>query len=154
MSKEVHLLVVGKLHDPALEIWEQDYVRRMTFPSITIHEVKASGGNKEEEAKNIFLKINELRRNGPVFPIVLDPHGSICDSLQFSSRLYDLLTYQKSRILFIIGGANGLDEKVLKEAGQSISLSALTFPHKLARIIFIEQLYRAQTIHLRHPYHH
>ena len=61
---------------------------------------------------------------------------------------------QKKRILFVIGGAWGFSEDVLKKADISLSLSRLTFSHQMVRLLFLEQLYRAFTIIKGEPYHH
>jgi 23S rRNA (pseudouridine1915-N3)-methyltransferase len=61
---------------------------------------------------------------------------------------------QKKRILFVIGGAWGFSEDVLKKADMSLSLSRMTFSHQMVRLLFIEQLYRAFTIMKGEPYHH
>jgi 23S rRNA (pseudouridine1915-N3)-methyltransferase len=59
----------------------------------------------------------------------------------------------KKEIIFLIGGAYGLSEKILKRANQKISLSKMTFSHQMVRILFLEQLYRSFTIIRNQPYH-
>jgi 23S rRNA (pseudouridine1915-N3)-methyltransferase len=71
----------------------------------------------------------------------------------------DLTTEQFARLLqqetaFIIGGPDGLDEKVKKEAALLLRLSSLTLPHALAQVVLLEQIYRAATLLTGHPYHH
>lgn len=70
----------------------------------------------------------------------------------------DLTTEQFARLLqqetaFVIGGADGLDEKVKKEAALLLRLSSLTLPHALAQVVLLEQIYRAATLLTGHPYH-
>ncbi|MDA9573719.1 23S rRNA (pseudouridine(1915)-N(3))-methyltransferase RlmH [Rickettsiales bacterium] len=75
----------------------------------------------------------------------------ICDSIKFSQIINENLSNKE--ITFIIGGAFGLDKKILSIADITISLSKLTFPHMLVRLILIEQIYRSFTIINNHPYH-
>lgn len=84
--------------------------------------------------------------------IILDEHGKGVTTVELS----ELLTkWQQQNInpCFVIGGADGISANLKKEALMQIQLSKLTFPHGLARIILIEQLYRAITILQNHPYH-
>jgi 23S rRNA (pseudouridine1915-N3)-methyltransferase len=63
------------------------------------------------------------------------------------------LIEKSSRVIFLIAGAEGFSQEVLKASQEKISLSELTFPHKIARLLLVEQIYRAQTIRSGHPYH-
>ncbi len=149
MARELHLIVVGKLKDSHLEAIEADYVRRITNPILSIHEVKASAENKEAEGEAILKKYRELGSN---HLIVLSEWGKKRTSVDFASWSKDLIE-KKNKPVFVIAGAEGFSEEVLKTAKEKISLSDLTFPHKIARILLVEQVYRAQTIRTGHPYH-
>jgi len=84
--------------------------------------------------------------------VLLKEQGKMFESSEFSSWLNSEL--QKApKIIFVIGGASGHGEALLKLPHFALSLSPMTFPHKLARLLFVEQLYRAQTIRDKHPYH-
>ena len=101
---------------------------------------------KSQEAK----KINKFINND--FVISLDESGTPCSSKNLSKNLNNWM--QKfPKIVFIIGGADGLDKELLKKSNWIWSLSKLTFPHNLVKIILLEQLYRASTIINKHPYH-
>lgn len=152
--REVHLIVVGKAKVTNFENWEQDYRKRLTYPTLQVHEIKSQSLQKEEEAKNILQKVQDICKDSSRYLVVLDSRGKNFSSQAFSSWLYDLLESGKGKLIFIIGGANGLHPKIFEQAGEQLSLSAFTFPHRLSRIILIEQIYRAQTIYLGHPYHH
>ena len=78
--------------------------------------------------------------------VVLDEKGKDLTTRQFAALL-------KTEAVFVIGGADGLDEKVKQQADLLLRLSALTLPHALAQVILLEQLYRAATILTGHPYH-
>jgi len=85
--------------------------------------------------------------------IALDPQGSTFPSETFSQFLLSEAELKGSRLHFVIGGAEGLSPSIKSRASKLISLSSLTFTHQIARLIIIEQLYRAFTIYHRLPYH-
>lgn len=146
-----NLIVVGKLKDSHLEAIEQDYLKRITNPPLLIHEVKASAENKEAEGEVILKKIKDLS-NGSCHVVALSEWGKKQTSVDFA-KWTEALCEKPQKIFFVIAGAEGFSEEFLKFSQEKISLSDLTFPHKLARILLVEQLYRAQTIRTKHPYH-
>jgi 23S rRNA (pseudouridine1915-N3)-methyltransferase len=148
--KSIHLICVGRLKDKHLESLENDYLKRINSPSLQIHEVKASAENMASEAECIIRKIKEI--GDPYFCVALTERGRHFDSFKFSQWLQDLLI-QHQKIIFIISGAEGFDPSALAYCHFQLSLSELTFPHKIARILMVEQIYRAQTIRTKHPYH-
>ena len=152
MSKEVHLIVVGKLKDAHLEAVEEDYLKRIKSPPLKIHEVKASAENKLAEGEAIQKKIREIAPNG-CHLVLLAENGKLFDSPKFSDWLFNLIEEKTEKLIFVIAGAEGHSDEMLKLAQGKISLSTLTFPHKIARILFVEQFYRALTIKKNHPYH-
>jgi len=86
------------------------------------------------------------------FVIALDNRGSNWSTVQVATRLESWQELGKNLIL-LIGGADGLHPRIRQRADQLWSLSALTFPHPLVRVILVEQLYRAQSLLDKHPYH-
>lgn len=150
--KKTHLIVVGKLKDKHLESIENDYLKRLKNSSLVIHEVKANAENQEFEAREVLKKISDLSKSENPFIVTLTEFGKEYDSPDFSKWLFKRVE-SNSSVVFIIAGATGHGEEVLKLSNESISLSKLTFPHKIARILFVEQFYRAITIHDGHPYH-
>ena len=85
--------------------------------------------------------------------IALAIEGKKYDSVGFARYLENLMISGKSHISFIIGGSDGLDESILTEADNLLSMSDMTFPHQLARIILLEQIYRAFKIINNETYH-
>jgi 23S rRNA (pseudouridine1915-N3)-methyltransferase len=151
MSRAIHLIVVGKLKDSALESIESDYLKRINSPELIIHEVKANAENKEAEAIVIKKKIAEIS-NSP-FVVAMTEFGREFDTVEFSNWLSDNLETYSGKVIFVIAGAEGFDAGFLKTVQFKLSLSKLTFPHKIARVLLVEQLYRAQTLRQNHPYH-
>lgn len=148
--KDLHLIVVGKLNDKNIEELERDYFKRLTTPKLNIHEVKAHSENLEKEAKEVLLKLDELSKDENPFIVLLAEYGKQFSSVDFSHWLYQKCETQ--RIVFIIGGAGGHGQSIINRANFKLSLSELTYPHKLARLLLVEQIYRAQTIKANHPY--
>lgn len=87
-------------------------------------------------------------------PILLDEKGKQFTSVGFSVYLQQWMNKGVKNLTFITGGAFGFSKEVYNRVNEQISLSAMTFPHQLVRLIFLEQLYRALTILKGEPYHH
>lgn len=86
--------------------------------------------------------------------VVLDERGKTMTSPQFAAQLGSWRDQGVRDVVFVIGGAYGMDENVRERADLVLSLSAMTFPHQLVRVLFAEQLYRAMAILQGSPYHH
>jgi len=86
--------------------------------------------------------------------ILLDEHGKQYSSIEFSKQIEKLQNASIKRLIFLVGGGYGFDEKLHAISKSKISLSKMTFPHELVRVIFLEQLYRACTILKGEKYHH
>lgn len=148
--KDLHLITVGRLGDKKIEELEADYYKRLTSPKLQIHEVRAYSEDKAKEAKEVGAKIDELSKNDNPYIVLLAENGKQFTSIDFSKWLFSL--NERQSIIFIIGGAAGHGEAVIKRSHFKLSLSEMTYPHKLARLLFVEQIYRAQTIKAGHPY--
>jgi 23S rRNA (pseudouridine1915-N3)-methyltransferase len=110
---------------------------------------RGSGEVQRKEGEKILVSL----RPG-AFTIALDRRGRMFTSEELSGFLLEKKLHGRSSFQFILGGAAGLHDDVLKVADVAWSLSALTFPHQLARCIVLEQLYRAVRIERGEPYHH
>ena len=152
MARQFNLIVVGKLKDSHLEAIENDYLKRINNPELIIHELKASAENKDAEGEAILKKVKDLSQGSGSHMIVMSEWGKKHTSVAFAEWTKGLIE-KPAKIFFVIGGAEGFSDEVLKSCQEKISLSDLTFPHKIARILLVEQLYRAQTIRSGHPYH-
>jgi len=85
--------------------------------------------------------------------VVLDERGQPMDSLKFAKWLERLTIDQPHGVNFVLGGDAGLDDAVKQRAQKLLSLSAMTLPHQLARVLLLEQIYRACTLMRNIPYH-
>ena len=135
------ILAVGKVR----KRWVQDgiatYLKRL--PGLTITEVRDSNPEKEADVIRQSLRSDEL-------PVILMEQGRTLDSVAFSRKL---ASYGSQRLAFVIGGADGITADLKASATWQLSLSPMTFPHELARLLLLEQLFRAQAIHSGSPYH-
>ncbi len=86
--------------------------------------------------------------------ILLDEKGKEYSSIEFSKQLQKLQMSSNKRVVFLIGGGYGFAESLKARSNSLMSLSKMTFPHELVRVIFLEQLYRACTINKGEKYHH
>ncbi|HCR19624.1 MAG TPA: 23S rRNA (pseudouridine(1915)-N(3))-methyltransferase RlmH [Candidatus Latescibacteria bacterium] len=154
---QLSLLTIGKGRIKYLNDGVADYVKRIsryaTFTQFEIKEERASRGLSpheiaEKEGERILRRIRDNS-----YLVVLDDKGTSCSSKALASRLSDLGLRGESRICFVIGGAFGLSKQVVEKADWRLSLSTLTFPHEMARLVLLEQIYRAITIIRGENYH-
>lgn len=146
---QLHLICVGKQKDPHLEALEKEYLKRLKNLKLSLHELRSHEENKEAEALEIEKKCQSI---APITPILLCENGRSFSSPHFSKWLYEQLEYSH-RLAFIIGGAAGLSEKLNQKYSLTLSLGELTYPHRFARLLLTEQIYRAECIKQGHPYH-
>jgi 23S rRNA (pseudouridine1915-N3)-methyltransferase len=124
----------------------EDYTRRMRKDMRVDLEEIPVGRVKADEEKRL------LERIGDDYLVALDERGKSLTTLQLASWLGE--RQQDGRNLtFVIGGPDGLGPAILVKAALRWSLSALTFPHAMVRVILAEQLYRAHSVLQNHPYH-
>lgn len=116
---------------------------------INISKPKVQSNSKKNESQQILKLLNK-----DDFIILLDDKGKEFSSHDFSEQLQKFFLLSAPRLVFLAGGAYGFDEALYNRANQKMSLSKMTFPHDLCRLIFLEQLYRALTIANNHPYQH
>jgi len=151
--KKIDLICVGEQKFPGLRELEKKYLQAIGYyVEFTNHSVREGKGDddpvrlaREGEAMNRHL----LRGD---FVVALDRQGKQMDSVEFARFVSEKLSYHSGRLVFLIGGFLGISPAVAP-IHKSISFSAMTFPHDLFRVIFLEQIYRALTITAGLPYH-
>jgi 23S rRNA (pseudouridine1915-N3)-methyltransferase len=149
------LVAVGRLKHPAIRSACEDFAERIRhYQRFEIREARDAGRSDREAADARRTEADALRRlvppGGRTF--ALTRVGDAVSSEDLAARL---VTWQEEArdVALLIGGAHGLDDRLLREAEGTISLSAMTLPHELARLIMLEQIYRACTIARGEPYH-
>lgn len=142
----IRILCVGKIKEKFYRDVISEYMKRLTkYHKVEIIEVDDS--TIRDEGNLLLKKINEKDKI-----IVLDINGKSMNSKEFSNYL-DKSFITNSTITFIIGGSDGLDNRIKDLADIKISFSQLTFPHQLFRVILLEQIYRAFKIINNECYH-
>ncbi len=149
---------IGKNHEAYIKSGVEDFTKRISnyYPvEWEIIPVPKNAGmlsemdlkKKEGETIMEWLDTDD-------YLVALDEHGKHWSSVQLARFLEQRANQSTRKLVFLIGGAFGLDEAVLKRANHTWSLSQLTFPHQLVRLILAEQVYRACTIIRNEKYHH
>lgn len=151
MSITCHLIAIGKNKDTHLQSLIDEYIKRLPW-KLTVTEIPAPNVSDAER------KIREADLIRAALPpkavtIFLDERGKNMGSVEFANKLNQFFLNGQSTIAVIIGGADGLDESLRREADLCLSFGALTWPHMMVRLMCVEQLYRASTILAGHPYH-
>ncbi|GMU02925.1 23S rRNA (pseudouridine(1915)-N(3))-methyltransferase RlmH [Corallococcus caeni] len=152
---KVRLLSIGKDRSGLFEPAVQEYARRLEhYTRFELIELNEASGRKLKpgEAKSAEAAAILGKRKPQDWIVALDERGTLLDSVELSRYVAKAQTGSKD-LLFVIGGDEGLDESVRGAAHQVMSLSRMTLPHRLARVVLIEQLYRAFTILKGEPYH-
>ena len=146
----MHLIAIGRLRDGPEAVLFDRYVARLR-PRLTLTELpEARGAPAEVKRREAAALLDAVPRGG--FIVALDHGGRALDSAALAARLEQWLAAGQTPC-FLIGGAEGLDAAVLQRADFVLSLGPMTWPHFLVRPMLAEQLYRARSIALGHPYH-
>lgn len=133
-----------------------EYTKRMPREArielVEIKPEKRDGGKTREQVHEAERKRIEAALPADCVRVVLDEHGQNWSTLELSDNMKDWMGGGRD-VAFVIGGADGLHPEVKRSAGRLWSLSRLTLPHGLVRVVLAEQLYRAVTVIQNHPYH-
>ncbi len=140
---------IGKTKDKHWKALQEDYLERLShFVKYDIVELKdARHETKEDEGKRILALLNQSS-----FTVLLDVKGESLSSHALSKLVDKWQIQGKKEVTFIIGGAEGVSSEVAESASIRLSLSFLTFTHDMARVVLVEQLYRAYSILNGFPY--
>jgi 23S rRNA (pseudouridine1915-N3)-methyltransferase len=134
----------GKDKEPAIRALSDEYTKRLSrFVTTSLRALP----NEAE-----MLKLIASSRT-PTFSVLLDSRGKQFSSEEFAHFIEGHQTRGTQQLLFAIGPADGFSDLALESANQTLSLGKMTLPHELARVVLLEQLYRAFTILKGHPYH-
>ena len=148
-------MAIGTRLDDWISAGFNEYARRLPRGSaLELIEVapaarrgQAAQKLNAEEAARLLAKVNPRDH-----VVALDVRGKPLSTEKLSERMSEWRMIGAD-VIFLVGGADGLDASVLERANEKLSLSAMTFPHGLVRVMLAEQLYRAWTLLSGHPYH-
>lgn len=155
---KIALLQTGKTTDKNILAVADLYSNRISkysaFEIITLPDLKNTKSlpvyeQKIREGKRVIQSVNPED-----YVILLDEKGKELKTMEFSVWMGKIFMLPKKRIVFVIGGPWGFSDEVYERADFKMSLSKMTFPHQLVRLLFLEQLYRIFTIIKGEPYHH
>ena len=147
----IDIIAVGKLKNGPFYDLYQDYTRRINW-LVKLHEIDVKTAKSKSTQAEEEKQINALIHDS-AFTIILDERGNGLRSLDFAKTLQNFKEGGERHIQFIIGGADGLTDETRGRANLLLSFGQQTWPHMMARVMLIEQIYRAQQIIARHPYH-
>lgn len=157
---KITVISVGKLKEKYLKDGIAEYCKRLSrfcdIEMIEVSDEQAPENLSELEEKQIKKRegdrIRKKIKDGSVV-IALDVEGKELSSEELAAKLNSFFISGKSAITFVIGGSLGLDEEILRKSDFRLSFSKMTFPHQLARLMLVEQIYRAFKINHGEPYH-
>jgi len=149
------IICVGRLTREYQAVWH--HYEGLLRPYLSLEVLEAPEcplalGDEQARVKEGTALLGLLRRGA--FTVAVDGRGEEYSSECWSAFLADKKVHGQSHFQFVLGGASGLDPRVLTAVHARWSLSSLTFPHQMARCIVLEQLYRALRIERGEPYHH
>lgn len=156
----ITILAVGRLKEKYLGEGAAEYLKRLsTYAKVNVVEVDDEGfaenltptGREKVKEKEGERHLSRLRPG--TFLIALDVKGKLHSSEEMAEVFNQLALEGKGDITFAIGGSLGLSQKVVERAGLRLSVSKMTFPHQLMRVILLEQIYRWFKIARGEPYH-
>ena len=158
--RPITILCVGKLKEKYWKDAADEYSKRLSaYCDLKIEQVqdeKAAENLSEAQKQKVKAKegeklLSKLPDNTYLIALTID--GKKYTSERLSSHIEKIQSSGDGRIAFAIGGSLGLSEAVVKRADEKMSFSDLTFPHQLARVILLEQIYRSFKIRSGEPYH-
>ena len=151
----IALFAIGRLGRAAEAALAKDYAQRaaaagrsLGFTGVEVVEIEARKAGKAAEADAL---VGQLAPGDHL--TACDEHGAVRTSRDFASRLAELRDRGVRRVVFAVGGADGLGEACLARADERLAFGPQTWPHALARAMLAEQVYRAVTILAGSPYH-
>ena len=153
------ILCVGKMKEKPYREMADEYLKRLSrfgkFEEIEVSDLPENTGSsaleEQVKAREGEALLSRIRPGDRVIALTIP--GKKTDSLGLARHLQELRVSGVSRIVFVIGGSLGLGNNLLARADEEMSMSPMTFPHQLARVMLLEQLYRTEKIIARERYH-
>lgn len=154
------VMAMGKMKEKPYRQMADEYLKRLSrfgrFEEIELPDLPEPANSSEAIEQQLRSREGEMmlaRLKPNDYVIALTIPGKMMDSPALARHLDDLMTRGESSIVFVIGGSLGLGDAVVARANEELSMSKMTFPHQLARVMLLEQLYRAMKIRAGERYH-
>ena len=156
----LHVAAIGKLKSGPEKMLAHDYTSRieamgrkaginvLRISDFSESQAQSAGQRMAEEAEMLWASLPR-----PSHVIALDERGPSISSEALAQRIAKHASQSTTDLAFLIGGADGHDPQTRTKANELISFGAMTWPHRLVRIMLLEQIYRSVTILINHPYH-
>jgi 23S rRNA (pseudouridine1915-N3)-methyltransferase len=146
---KIALMQTGKTTEKHVSEGIEIYSARITLPDLKNSRNIPVQEQKTKEGRRILQSIGK-----DDFVVLLDEKGKELRTVEFAEWIEKRSMVPGKRVVFVIGGPWGFSEEVKEVADYKLSLSKMTFPHQLVRLLFVEQIYRAFSILKGEPYHH
>jgi 23S rRNA (pseudouridine1915-N3)-methyltransferase len=152
MAVGITLLCIGKDKSDCFQTIAHDFARKIKIPVEILHKPQSSKHSVEER---ITAEHDLIMQNLPVGAtvIVLDKAGKQLSSEKLSENLSKWLEYKGGKICFVIGGPDGVSQSLKARADFLLSFGPMIWPHRLVKVMLLEQIFRAEAILTGHPYH-
>ncbi|GAA0561378.1 23S rRNA (pseudouridine(1915)-N(3))-methyltransferase RlmH [Chitinophaga japonensis] len=155
---KIQLWSIGKENDPyireGIAVFQKRLQHYVDFELRLIPTLKQAASLSIPELKKQEARMLLELLQPQDYLVALDEHGKMMTTLEFAGFLQQRTNAGTRQLILLIGGAFGLDASILQRAQYKLSLSPLTFPHQLVRLIMTEQLYRAYSVLHNEKYHH
>ena len=157
---KIRIICIGKLKEKYWTSAAAEYSKRISgYANIEIVELKESklpSNPSEADENSVLIRegqniLSKIKDNDHV--IAMEVEGEQLDSVELAKKIQHAFDTKSSTIDFVVGGSLGLSDEVKKRADYGLSFSKLTFPHQMARIMLLEQIYRAFKINSGETYH-
>ena len=145
------ILAIGKLKGPEAE-WCAEYQKRLKG-DFTVKDMAASKNLPQAETQKAEADLLLKAIPPKSFVVLLDERGKDLSSRDFAAKFKTWQESGPAHLVFIIGGADGLTDDVRAKGNFTLGFGRLTWPHRLVRVMLLEQIYRVQQINAGHPYH-
>ena len=158
--QKISIICVGKLKEKFDLDAAAEYVKRLQrhckleiieLPESRLSDAPSPAEIKKALATEAAAIREKLPKGGAVIAMCIE--GKTCSSEELSRRMSDFAVAGKTQLTFLIGGSVGLDEELKRQADWRLSMSPMTFPHHMARVMLLEQIYRAYQIEQGTKYH-
>ncbi|KAB2953848.1 23S rRNA (pseudouridine(1915)-N(3))-methyltransferase RlmH [Heliorestis acidaminivorans] len=157
---QIQIISVGKIKEKYLKLGIEEFSKRLSvycrLTHIEVSDEEAPDSMSAKEIEQVKEKegeriLQQIKADHYVIALAID--GVSWSSEELAKEMDRLATYGQSQLAFVIGGSNGLSDKVMQRANKKLSFSKMTFPHQLMKLILVEQIYRAFRINRGEPYH-
>jgi len=150
---KIQILGIGKVREQHYKEGIQFYLKRLRpYCPIQIREVSKEKSGSESGLEQAYSSLKKEYMSAEV-RVALDQRGESMTSEDFAGWLQKVTNRGVHRVSFLLGGPNGLPGSAIRDSSEVLSMSSMTLPHQMARLLLLEQIYRAFTIIRGQPYH-